>query len=112
MAPAWCNASAFGDVKRPAPLLWIRGDEDAVISDTSMFDFGTLGRLGAVPDWPGDEIYPPQPMIAQSRSVFDRRRGHGGSVQEVVLQEVGHGPVIERPGEVAQLMTAHIDAGL
>ena len=111
MAPAWCNTSAFGDLDRPAPLLWIRGDEDPVVSDASMFDFGTLGKLGAVPGWPGEGVFPPQPMIAQSRAVFERRRAHGGSVREVVLHEVGHGPAIERAREVSQLMQEHIDGG-
>jgi pimeloyl-ACP methyl ester carboxylesterase len=111
MSPAWCDTSAFGDVAQPAPLLWIRGDEDQVVSDASMFDFGTLGKLGAVPGWPGDDVYPSQPMIAQSRAVFERRRAHGGQLREVVLHEVGHGPLIERPDEVARLMVEHIDAG-
>jgi pimeloyl-ACP methyl ester carboxylesterase len=110
MSPAWCNTSAFGELERPAPLLWIRGDEDQVISDTSMFDFGTLGKLGAVPGWPGLDVYPPQPMIAQSRAVFERRRTHGGSVREMVLHQVGHGPHVERAEEVARLMREHIDA--
>jgi pimeloyl-ACP methyl ester carboxylesterase len=110
MSPAWCNASAFGDVERPAPVLWIRGDEDQVISDASMFDFGTLGKLGVVPGWPGESVYPPQPMIAQTRAVFDRRKSRGGSVREVVLHEVAHGPIIERPGEVSRLFQEHADA--
>lgn len=105
MSPAWCDTSAFGDVANPAPLLWIRGDEDQVVSEASMFDFGTLGQLGAVPGWPGEAVYPPQPMIAQTRVVFDRRRV---PVQEVVLPGVAHGPVIERPAEVARLMREHI----
>jgi pimeloyl-ACP methyl ester carboxylesterase len=104
MSPRWCNTSAFGELARPAPLLWIRGDEDQVVSDSSMFDFGTLGKLGAVPGWPGDEVFPAQPMIAQSREVFSRR----GTINEVVLHEVGHGPCIERPKEVAALVVEHI----
>jgi pimeloyl-ACP methyl ester carboxylesterase len=111
MSPAWCNTSAFGDLVQPAPLLWIRGDEDQVVSDASMFDFGTLGKLDAVPGWPGDEVYPPQPMIAQSRGVFERRRARGAQLREVVLHQVGHGPLIERADEVARLMLDHIDAG-
>jgi pimeloyl-ACP methyl ester carboxylesterase len=110
MAPGWCDTSAFGDLERPVPLLWIRGDEDQVVSDQSMFDFGTLGKLGAVPGWPGEEVFPPQPMIQQSRTVFLRRESHGGQVREVVLEQVGHGPLIERPDEVARLMREHIDA--
>jgi pimeloyl-ACP methyl ester carboxylesterase len=111
MAPAWCNTSGFGDVAEPVPLLWIRGDEDQVVSDASMFDFGTLGKLGAVPGWPGEDVYAQQPMIAQTRAVFERRRAHGGQLQEVVLHEVGHGPLVERPAEVARLMLEHIDSG-
>jgi pimeloyl-ACP methyl ester carboxylesterase len=110
MSPRWCDTSRFGDLDQPAPLLWIRGDEDAVVSDASMFDFGTLGKMGAVPGWPGDDVYPPQPMIAQTRAVFERRRDHGGIVREEVLHEVGHGPIIERPSEVAGMMLGFIDA--
>jgi pimeloyl-ACP methyl ester carboxylesterase len=110
-SPAWCNTSAFGDVAGPAPLLWVRGDEDQVVSNTSMFDFGMLGRLGLVPGWPGEQVFPPQPMIDQTRAVFDRRRARGGHVREVVLHEVAHGPHIERADDVARLMLEHVDAG-
>jgi pimeloyl-ACP methyl ester carboxylesterase len=103
-SPKWCDTSAFGDVERPAPLIWIRGDEDQVIGDESLFDFGTLGKLGAVPGWPGAEVFGSQPMIAQLRSVFERRRAHGGEVREVVLEGVAHGPLIERADRVAELI--------
>jgi pimeloyl-ACP methyl ester carboxylesterase len=109
-SPAWCNTSAFGDLDRPRPLLWIRGDEDQVVSDQSLFDFGTLGQLGAVPGWPGADVFPPQPQVTQTRAVFERRLAHGGVMREIVLHEVGHGPLIERPDEVAALMLEHIDA--
>lgn len=104
LSPKFCNTSSFGDIANPAPLLWIRGDEDQVVSDNSMFDFGALGKLGVVPGWPGQERYPPQPMIGQLRQVFSRRKG----VREVVLHEVGHGPLIERPAEVARLILDHV----
>jgi pimeloyl-ACP methyl ester carboxylesterase len=110
MAPAWGRTSAFGDLEHPVPLLWIRGDEDQVVSDASMFDFGTLGKLGAVPGWPGEAVFPPQPQVSQTRAVFERRRTHGGAVREVVLPGVGHGPLIERPDEVARLLVAHVEA--
>jgi pimeloyl-ACP methyl ester carboxylesterase len=109
MSPKWCNTSAFGDLEHPVPLLWIRGDEDQVVSDQSMFDFGTLGKLGAVPGWPGEDVVPPQPMIAQTRQVFDRRRARGGQVREVILSGVGHGPVVERSDDVARLLRMHAD---
>ncbi len=110
MSPKWCNTSAFGDVAAPVRVLWIRGDEDQVVSDQSMFDFGTLGKLGAVPGWPGEATVPPQPMIAQTRRVFERRRARGGALREVVLSGVGHGPLLERSDEVARLIRQHIES--
>ena len=109
MAPIYCDTSDFGDVERPAPVLWIRGDEDQVVSDQSMFDFGNLGRIGAVPGWPGEDVFPPQPQVTQTRAVFDRRRPRG-VVREVVLSGVGHGPIVEAAADVAQLLVEHIDA--
>ncbi len=93
----YCNLAALVDVSPRPPLLWIRGAEDQVISDTSLFDFGTLGKLGLVPGWPGDAVFPPQPMIGQTRALFDKYRVRGGSVREEVLSGVGHSPHIEAP---------------
>jgi pimeloyl-ACP methyl ester carboxylesterase len=78
-SPKYCNVSAFGDVRQPFPVLWIRGDEDQVISDQSMFDLAYLGKLGAVPGWPGDQSCPPQPMLAQIDSVLARYRTASGA---------------------------------
>jgi pimeloyl-ACP methyl ester carboxylesterase len=104
----WCDTSALADLRVKPPLLWLRGDQDQVISDESMFDFGTLGRLEAVPGWPGMEVYPPQPQIAQTRAMLDRYRAGGGSVREVVFDGCGHCPPIERSAEVRELLLAHI----
>ena len=90
-------------------MLWLRGDQDQVISDESMFDFGTLGRLEAVPGWPGMEVFPPQPQIAQTRAMLDRYQAGGGSVRELVLEGCGHGPPIERSAEVREQLLAHIE---
>lgn len=112
MSPKWCDTSAFGDITQPAPVVWIRGTDDQVVSDGSLFDFGTLGKLGAVPDWPGDEVFPSQPMIAQTRQVFERRRANGGTVEEIVLEGVGHGPLIERPAIVAEHLVKQVEGSL
>lgn len=108
ISPRWCDTSAFGNQQQPAPVLWIRGDEDQVVSNASLFDFGTLGKLGAVPGWPGEDVFPSQPMLDQTRAIFERRQARGGSLREVVLHEVGHGPPVERAAEVAELMLEHI----
>ena len=100
ISPAYTNLAAFAAIEPRPPVLWIRGADDQVVSDASMFDFGHLGKLGAVPDWPGEEVYPPQPMIRQVRAVLDAYREAGGSYREVVLPGVGHTPHLEAPAQV------------
>ncbi|TME93138.1 MAG: alpha/beta hydrolase [Chloroflexi bacterium] len=104
-SPLYCDTSAFGDIRKQFPIVWVRGDEDQVISDTSFFDLAYLGKLGAVPGWPGDDVCPPQPMLQQIRAVLDRyRKTSGAEIREVVLEGVGHGPLIERSDRVADLI--------
>ena len=79
------------------PITWVRGDRDAIVSDTSFFDLAYLGSLGLVPGWPGADECPPQPMVGQTRAVFERY----GPYTEVVFAGVGHSPHVERPAEVA-----------
>ena len=83
------------------PVVWVRGDKDVIVSDTSLFDLAYLGQLGVVPGWPGAEACPPQPMIGQTRAVLERYAAAGGSYREVVYPDCGHSPHVERPAEVA-----------
>jgi pimeloyl-ACP methyl ester carboxylesterase len=76
-------------------------DPKPPVSDRSMFDLATLGELGAVPGWPGADVLPPQPMVAQMRSVLERYRGAGGEVREVELDGVGHGIPLAVPARLA-----------
>ena len=88
------------------PITWVRGDSDAIVSDTSLFDLAYLGQLGVVPGWPGADACPPQPMVSQTRAVLERYAAAGGSYREVVYEGCGHSPHIERPAEVAaELLT-------
>ena len=86
-------------------VLWIRGDSDMIVSDNSFFDFGTLGKLGYVPGWPGEDVYPPQPMVSQTRHVLDQYQARGGSYEEVVITDAGHTPYIEKPEEFMAAFT-------
>jgi pimeloyl-ACP methyl ester carboxylesterase len=70
-----------------------------IVSDSSFFDFGTLGKLGYVPGWPGEEVYPPQPMVGQTRSLLEKYAAQGGSFEEVVIADTGHTPYVEKPEE-------------
>ena len=90
------------------PILWIRGDSDLIVSDNSMFDLATLGKLGYVPGWPGDEVAPPQPMIGQVRAVLERYAAGGGRYREVVMTDVGHSPHIEKPDEWLAAFMEHV----
>jgi pimeloyl-ACP methyl ester carboxylesterase len=110
MSPKWCNTSGFAAIGRKLPVIWVRGDEDQVVSDASMFDFGTLGRIGAVPGWPGEGEYPPQPMVSQTRAVLERYAAGGGQFREIVLEGCGHGPVVERPADVAALIQEQVES--
>lgn len=80
-------------------ILWVRGDSDMIVSDNSFFDFGTLGMLGYVPGWPGEDVYPPQPMVGQTRSLLEKYQANGGSFEEVVIADTGHTPYVEKPEE-------------
>lgn len=80
----------------PKPfMLWVRGDSDMIVSDNSFFDFGTLGKLGYVPGWPGEQVYPPQPMVSQTRHILEQY----GKFEEVVIADTGHTSYIEKPAE-------------
>ncbi len=91
------SVEKFISASSKPPILWVRGDSDMIVSDSSFFDFGTLGRLGYVPGWPGEEVYPPQPMVGQTRHILDQYKAHGGSYEEVVIAETAHTPYVEKP---------------
>lgn len=105
-----------GDVSRlnriePKPsILWIRGSDDQIVGDASLFDVGTLGSLGAIPGWPGAEVFPPQPMVGQTRAVLEQYQAAGGCYQEIVLPETGHTPYIEKPEAFNRAFHAHLEA--
>lgn len=77
-------------------ICWVRGENDQIVADNSMFDFGALGKLGFVPGWPGDDVYPPQPMVGQTRDVLEKYAAKGGSFEEHVIPDTGHGPHMEK----------------
>lgn len=97
LSPAYCNLSGFANIEPKHDVLWVRGDSDQIVSDTSLFDFAFLGKLGAIPGWPGDDVCPAQPMISQLRGVLDAYKARGGRYRELVMKDVGHSPHIEAP---------------
>jgi len=110
LSPKYLNQADFATISDKPPVLWIHGADDQIVADVSLLEFGTLGQLGVVPDWPGSEVFPPQPMKTQLRAVLDKYRANGGQYQEVVLPDCGHSPHIEKAAEVLKLLTEFVDA--
>jgi pimeloyl-ACP methyl ester carboxylesterase len=104
LSPKYVDLSGFAKIDPKPPVLWVRGADDQIVSDTSLFDFGFLGQLGAVPGWPGAEEFPPQPMLAQIRGVLDSYAAAGGKYTEEVFPECGHSPHIEHQDRFVALV--------
>ena len=106
MSGKWLDWSPLADLEQQPRILWIRGELDAIVGDESMFDFNTLGKVGAIPGWPGADVAPPTPMISQTRSVLERCM----NAREAVIEGVGHSPHVERPDAFLKLLEEHIRA--
>ena len=98
MSSKYLNLSALADAEHKAPILWIRGAADVLVTDTSTSDVGYLGKIGRIPGWPGEEVFPPQPMVLQTRTLFEKYRENGGYYRETVIPG-GHGCMIDHPDE-------------
>jgi len=109
ISPKFCNLSGFAEIVSRPDVLWVRGADDQIVSDTSLFDFGYLGKLGAVPGWPGEEVYPPQPMVSQMRAVLESYRRNGGRYREEIIANCAHSPHIEQPEAFRTLLFAFLD---
>jgi pimeloyl-ACP methyl ester carboxylesterase len=91
----YCNWAGIVDLEPKPPILWTHGTADIVVADGSPWEMGTLGSLGAVPGWPGAEHFPPQPMVAQIRTVLERYREAGGRAEIELFEGSGHFPPID-----------------
>lgn len=109
ISPKYCNLSSFAQITPKPDVLWVRGTDDQIVSDTSLFDFGCLGQIGALPGWPGAEVYPPQPMVSQMRAVLEIYQERGGRYREEVIPNCGHSPHIEKPEAFRKLVFAFLD---
>lgn len=100
----YCDATAFAYAKLGIPVLWIRGADDLIVSDTSFLDINNLGKMGAIPGWPGNDTHPPQPMVTQMRALLEEYKKNGGSYTEVIFEECGHSPRIEKEQKFKELL--------
>lgn len=104
MAPKYFDVSGIVELETKPPVLWIHGVSDAIVGDETFFDLNTLGKAGVIPDWPGDAVAPPQPMVAQTRAVLERYADAGGSYRELALPDCGHSAHIEHPDAVVDAL--------
>jgi pimeloyl-ACP methyl ester carboxylesterase len=93
------DASGIVNIDPKPPILWVRGADDLIVSNNAMWDIAALGAMGFVPGYPGPDDCPPQPMLDQIRAVLDRYQANGGACREVVIDDAGHSPFIEKPEE-------------
>jgi pimeloyl-ACP methyl ester carboxylesterase len=91
----YCNWAGIVDIDPKPPVLWTHGTADIVVSDNSAWEMGTLGKLGVLPGWPGEDVFPPQPMVAQIRAVLERYRDAGGHVTMEMFEGSGHAPLFD-----------------
>ena len=72
--------------------------EAVAAADELKHDLAQLGRLGAVPGYPGEDVVPTQPMVSQLRSVLQA----AGDFTELVYEDCGHSPHLEHPERFAR----------
>ena len=95
LSPKYCNWSGIVDLNPKPPVLWTHGTVDIVVADGSAWEMGTLGKMGAVPGWPGEDVFPPQLMVTQIRNTLEKYRKAGGRVTTEMFEGSGHGPIFD-----------------
>ena len=105
-----CNWAGIVDLDPKPPILWTHGSDDIVVADGSPWEVGTLGQLGAIPGWPGEEVFPPQPMVWQIRSVLERYRDAGGRAEMETFEGSGHFPPIDAAERWSATFFAFLDS--
>lgn len=90
------------------PVLWIHGKDDDIVSDNSLSDPACQGALGFRDGWPGNDVYPPQPMIKQIQYLMSKI-SHVNSYSQVEwIDDCGHTPFLEKKDSVIPLLKEFI----
>jgi pimeloyl-ACP methyl ester carboxylesterase len=91
----YCNWAGIVSINPKPRILWTHGTADIVVADGSAWEMGTLGKMGIIPGYPGEEVYPPQMMVTQIRNVLQRYKDAGGQVHMEMFEGSGHGPLFD-----------------
>lgn len=105
MSPKYLNLREALNIAEKPPILWIHGSKDIIISDMSLLDVAVLGLMGYIPGYPGQEKFPPQPMVSQIRNFLEEYVVRGGAYEKLIIEGAGHTPFIERPEEFTKKLT-------
>jgi pimeloyl-ACP methyl ester carboxylesterase len=103
LSPKHCDWSGIVAMAEKPPVLWVHGTADIVVADGAAWEIGTLGKMGAVPGWPGEDVFPPQPMVSQIRDVLERYRDAGGRVEIEMFEGSGHFPAMDARERFAEV---------
>jgi len=104
LAPQYCNLSNIIDINEKPNVLWFRGDSDVIVADNSYYDFLFLGKIGAIPGYPGEDKMPPQPMVSQTRYVLNKYQENGGEYKEIIMHDAGHACFLEKEEEFVKIL--------
>lgn len=96
------------DSTEKPPLLFIIGADDLAISNAAASDAGLQGKLGYRPGWPGEALFPPQPMLLQLQYVLHKYEERGGAVAQERFDNCGHSPFIEQPRRFRELVLSMV----
>ncbi|HOW56677.1 MAG TPA: alpha/beta hydrolase [Smithellaceae bacterium] len=96
------------NAKNKVEVIWARGEHDIAVADSAGSDPGVLGKMGLIPNYPSDVVYPPQPMNKQIRRFLNDYAKAGGSYQEVIIRDLGHAFFLERPRQFNTLLNDFI----
>jgi pimeloyl-ACP methyl ester carboxylesterase len=110
LSPKYCNWAGIVDLAPKPPILWTHGSADIVVADGAAWEIGTLGKMGAIPGWPGEDVFPPQPMVTQIRAVLERYRDAGGHVEMEMFEGSGHCPAIDAAARWSERFFAFVQA--
>ncbi len=100
----YCDWSGIVGIDPKPPVLWTHGTADIVVADGSAWEMGTLGKMGVIPGWPGEEVFPPQQMVTQIRNVLERYGATGGRVRMEMFEGSGHGPIFDAADRWSELL--------
>ena len=106
----YCNWADLPDLEPKPPVLWTHGSNDLVVADGSMWEMGTLGQMEFIPGWPGQDVFPPQPMVSQIRDVLERYAANGGRGEMEMLEGSGHGPHIDAADRWSEIFFAFLES--